>query len=115
MLAQCAQFAQNQGTAVFRHSPPGVYYSWAALVPLGDDSNSNHPYFLAGQSLFENNGGNVSEFALQLGDWHHVMLRVVDGLVNMHVDSIEVFSNQTNSSFQTTIIRNLCLGAFPLS
>ena len=98
-----SQFAQNQGTAVFRHSPPGVYYNWALhLSPLGDDSNSNHPYFLAGQSLFENNGGNVSEFALQLGEWHHVVLRVVDGLVDMHVDGIEVFSNQTNSSFQTT-------------
>jgi len=98
-----SQFAQNQGTAVFRHSPSGVYYNWALhFSPLGDDSNSNHPYFLAGQSLFENNGGNVSEFALQLDEWHHVVLRVVDGLVDMHVDGMEVFSNQTNGSFQTT-------------
>ena len=98
-----SQFAQNQGTAVFRHSPSGVYYNWALhFSPLGDDSNSNHPYFLAGQSLFENNGGNVSEFALQLDEWHHVVLRVVDGLVDMHVDGVEVFFNQTNGSFQTT-------------
>jgi len=97
------QFAQNQGTAVFRHSPPGVYYNWALhLSPLGDDSNSNHPYFLAGQSLFENNGANIPDFALQLGEWHHVVLRVVDGLVDTHVDGIEVFSNQTSSSFETT-------------
>ena len=98
-----SQFAQNQGTAVFRHSPSGVYYNWALhLSPLGDDSDSHHPYFLAGQSLFENNGGNIADFALELGEWHHVVLRVVDGLVDMHVDGIEVFSNQTNGSFQTT-------------
>jgi hypothetical protein len=100
---KASQFAQNQGTAVFRHSPPGVYYNWAFhLATIAEESNSNHPYFLAGQSLFENNGGNISGFALQLDEWHHVVLRVVDGLVDMHVDGIEVFSNQTNSSFETT-------------
>ena len=98
-----SQFAQNQGTAVFRHAVAGEHYNWAFhLSPLGDDSNSNHPYFLAGPSLFENNGGNISDFALQLDEWHHVVLRVVDGLVDMHVDGVEVFSNQTNSSFETT-------------
>ena len=93
---------QNRGTAVFRHSLLG-FIKWALhLSPLGDDSDSHHPYFLAGQSLFENNGGNIADFALELGEWHHVVLRVVDGLVDMHVDGIEVFSNQTNGSFQTT-------------
>ena len=103
MLAQCESICPKPRNRRFQTlSSWGLLQPGAALVPFGDDSNSNHPYFLAGQSLFENNGGNVSEFALQLGDWHHVVLRVVDGLVDMHVDGIEVFSNQTNSSFQTT-------------
>jgi len=98
-----SQFAQNQGTAIFRHASPSVYYNWAFhLSSLGDDNNSNRPYFLAGQSLFENNGGNISDFTLELNTWHHVVLRVVDGLVDMHVDGVEVFSNQTSSSFETT-------------
>lgn len=94
-------FPVDEGAGLFHVGAAGVfYYDYAfSLGYTNEDPEAGYPYFLAGPSLFEENGGNIAWQKLPLFEWSPVTLTVCDGNIRMYMNCELIFENTSGDSF----------------
>jgi uncharacterized protein (TIGR02145 family) len=61
--------------------------------------STGHMYFIAGASLFEQNGFNLSTSTLDLEEWNHMVMTYDGMLVKFYLNGILEFENPVEDSF----------------
>lgn len=95
-------YAIHQGTGLFTVGGGGVYHDYAFHLAYqgSDDAESRYPYFLAGQSLFEDNAFNISQQPVPLLEWSPVTLTVCNGEIRMYMNCELIFENTSEDLLQ---------------
>jgi len=94
-------FPVDYGVGLFNVGAQGsIYYDYAfELGYTTDDPEAGYPYFLAGTSLFEENGGNIAWQKLSLFEWSPVTLTVCNGDIRMYMNCELIFENTSGDLF----------------